>query len=311
MRKIFLVWLLLGFGILVKAQVVTIKDSQNKRPIEMATLVSQQPRAFTATNALGQADISAFKGSSRIEIRVLGYKPVVQTYSQLEEASFILMLTRTNVSLDMVVVSATRWNQTARDVPGKITSIPMMDVVLQNPQTAADLLASSGEVFIQKSQQGGGSPMIRGFATNRLLYTVDGVRMNTAIFRAGNLQNVISLDPLTMENTEVFFGPGSVIYGSDAIGGVMTFQTLTPKLSANGKPVVNGTALLRYASANSEKTGHLDVNVGWKRWALLTSISSNDYGSLKMGSHGPEDYLRTFYVSRIDGQAQVITNPNP
>ncbi|MFA6352592.1 MAG: TonB-dependent receptor plug domain-containing protein, partial [Bacteroidales bacterium] len=296
MRKIFLVWLLLGFGILVKAQVVTIKDSQNKRPIEMATLVSQQPRAFTATNALGQADISAFKGSSRIEIRVLGYKPVVQTYSQLEEASFILMLTRTNVSLDMVVVSATRWNQTARDVPGKITSIPMMDVVLQNPQTAADLLASSGEVFIQKSQQGGGSPMIRGFATNRLLYTVDGVRMNTAIFRAGNLQNVISLDPLTMENTEVFFGPGSVIYGSDAIGGVMTFQTLTPKLSANGKPVVNGTALLRYASANSEKTGHLDVNVGWKRWALLTSISSNDYGSLKMGSHGPEDYLRTFYV---------------
>ncbi|MCK9324427.1 MAG: hypothetical protein M0P69_02930, partial [Bacteroidales bacterium] len=77
MRKIFLVWLLLGFGILVKAQVVTIKDSQNKRPIEMATLVSQQPRAFTATNALGQADISAFKGSSRIEIRVLGYKPVV------------------------------------------------------------------------------------------------------------------------------------------------------------------------------------------------------------------------------------------
>ncbi|MFA7409467.1 MAG: TonB-dependent receptor [Bacteroidales bacterium] len=311
MRKIFLVWLLLGFGILVKAQVVTIKDSQNKRPIEMATLVSQQPRAFTATNALGQADISAFKGSSRIEIRVLGYKPVVQTYSQLEEASFILMLTRTNVSLDMVVVSATRWNQTARDVPGKITSIPMMDVVLQNPQTAADLLASSGEVFIQKSQQGGGSPMIRGFATNRLLYTVDGVRMNTAIFRAGNLQNVISLDPLTMENTEVFFGPGSVIYGSDAIGGVMTFQTLTPKLSANGKPVVNGTALLRYASANSEKTGHLDVNVGWKRWALLTSISSNDYGSLKMGSHGPEDYLRTFYVSRIDGQDQVITNPNP
>jgi hemoglobin/transferrin/lactoferrin receptor protein len=67
--------------------------------------------------------------------------------------------------------------------------------------------------------------MIRGFATNRLLYTVDGIRMNNATFRGGNIQNVISLNPLTMEGTEVFFGPGSVLYGSDAIGGVMAFQT--------------------------------------------------------------------------------------
>jgi hemoglobin/transferrin/lactoferrin receptor protein len=311
MRKIFLAWLLLGAGIVGHAQIVTIKDRENSRPIEMATLASQQPRAFATTNAVGQADISAFKGSARIEIRVLGYKPVLKSFAELEAASFSLMMTRTNVTLDMVIVSATRWNQTTRDVPGRITSIPARDVALQNPQTAADLLASSGEVFIQKSQQGGGSPMIRGFATNRLLYTVDGVRMNTAIFRAGNLQNVISLDPFTLENAEVLFGPGSVIYGSDAIGGVMTFQTLTPKLSANGKTVVSGQATMRYSSGNSEKTGHFDVNVGWKRWALLTSASSNDYGDLRMGAHGPDDYLRTFYVSRIDGRDQVIANPNP
>jgi hemoglobin/transferrin/lactoferrin receptor protein len=73
--------------------------------------------------------------------------------------------------------------------------------------------------------------MIRGFATNRLLYSVDGVRMNTAIFRSGNIQNVISLDPFAAEHTEVLFGPGSVIYGSDAIGGVMSFQTLSPQFS--------------------------------------------------------------------------------
>ena len=112
---------------------------------------------------------------------------------------------------------------------------------LHNPQTAADLLSVSGEVFIQKSQQGGGSPMIRGLATNRLLYTVDGVRMNTAIFRGGNIQNVISLDPLAMENVEVLFGPGAVIYGSDAIGGVMGFQTLIPELSSNKDEFVTGT----------------------------------------------------------------------
>jgi len=71
--------------------------------------------------------------------------------------------------------------------------------------------------------------MIRGFSANRLLYAVDGVRMNTAIFRSGNLQNVISLDPFAISKTEVLFGPGSVMYGSDAIGGAMVFETLSPE----------------------------------------------------------------------------------
>ena len=73
--------------------------------------------------------------------------------------------------------------------------------------------------------------MIRGFSANRVLIVVDGVRMNNAIFRSGNLQNVISIDPNMIELTEVIMGPGSVIYGSDAIGGVMNFYTTTPKLS--------------------------------------------------------------------------------
>ena len=164
--------------------------------------------------------------------------------------------------LDEVVVSATRWRQTSSNVPSKIITISPREVTLQNPQTAADLLGISGKVYIQKSQQGGGSPMIRGFATNRLLYTVDGVRMNTAIFRAGNIQNVINLDPFATESTEVFFGPGSIIYGSDAIGGVMSFQTLTPQFSSDDETNITGKFSTRYSSANNENTGHFDVNLG-------------------------------------------------
>jgi len=76
-----------------------------------------------------------------------------------------------------------------------VTSILKPVILIQNPQTAADLIGISDEVFIQKSQLGGGSPMIRGFATNRVLIVVDGVRMNNAIYREGNIQNIISLDP--------------------------------------------------------------------------------------------------------------------
>jgi hemoglobin/transferrin/lactoferrin receptor protein len=225
----------------------------------------------------------------------------------LESEAFKISLETSNLSLDEVVISGSRWRQSSDNVPSKIISISAKEVALQNPQTAADLLNVSGKVFVQKSQQGGGSPMIRGFATSRLLYSVDGVRMNTAIFRSGNLQNVINLDPFAIENTEVLFGPGSVIYGSDAIGGVMSFQTLTPQLSLTDKAYITGKANVRYSSANNEKTGHFDVNLGFKKWAFVTSITSWDYDNLRQGSHGPEDYIKDYYVQRQDSTDVVIT----
>jgi hemoglobin/transferrin/lactoferrin receptor protein len=311
MKKIYLLWCLLGFGSMAAAQIVTITDQETDEPLELVTLISHTPEAFAATNAQGQARLAAFAGSEAIEIRSLGYETQTKSFAELSSAGFQVALVPTGINMDEVVVAATRWNQSTSDIPSKVINISPATIALQNPQTAADLLGISGKVFIQKSQQGGGSPMIRGFATNRLLYTVDGVRMNTAIFRGGNLQNVISLDPFAMEKAEVLFGPGSIIYGSDAIGGVMSFQTLTPQFSLSDKLLTSGKAALRYATANNEKTGHFDINVGWKKWALVSSISSNDYGDLRMGSHGPEDYLRPFYVQRQDGVDIVVTNDDP
>lgn len=306
-----MLWLCMLVHTLCYTQIITIKDRETHQPLEMATLLSAKPKAFEMTNAKGQADISAFRGSEKIEIRLLGYQTETASFETLEGAGFMVMLSHSGLSLDQVVISATRWNQPKREIPAKITSITAREVALQNPQTAADLLGNSGEVFIQKSQQGGGSPMIRGFSTNRVLLSVDGIRMNTAIFRSGNLQNVISLDPFAIENTEVFFGPGSVIYGSDAIGGVMNFQTLTPQFTLENKPFVSGKAIARYASANHEQSGHFDLNVGWKKWALVSSFSHNNFGNLRMGANGPDEYLRPVYVQRQDDTDVIVANDDP
>lgn len=293
------------------SQTITITDQQTKDPLYLVNISSADKNVVVTTNVHGKANISAMQWASDIEISYLGYETKRTTFTELEELRFNVQLTPKSISLDHVVVSATRWKQTTSEVPHKIARITSETVALQNPQTAADLLSVSGKVFVQKSQQGGGSPMIRGFATNRLLYTVDGVRMNTAIFRSGNIQNVISLDPLAIENTEVFFGPGSVMYGSDAIGGVMSFQTLQPRLSSGSETEISGNALVRYASANNENTAHFDVNVGWKKWALVTSISSNRFDHLRMGSHGPDDYLSNYYVTREDSTDVVHENEDP
>ena len=311
MLKQLLGVLFFGFTAATFSQNITIKDNETGDPLESVTLVSEDKKVYVVTNNKGQADVSDFVGFTKIIVQSLGYETQLISYNQLELASFQLYLQSSLLAMDEIIVAANRWKQHARDLPVKITSISKKDIQLQNPQTAADLLTVSGKVFMQKSQQGGGSPMIRGFATNRLLYAIDGIRMNTAIFRGGNIQNVISLDPFATERTEVLFGPGSVMYGSDAIGGVMSFQTLTPQFSNEEKTVVSGSAVTRYSSANNEKTGHFDVNVGWKKWASVTSISSNDFGDLRMGSHGPEEYLRPFYVQRQNGVDVVVTNDNP
>jgi len=217
-------------------------------------------------------------------------------------------------TLDNLVLSANKWEQKLNEIPNKIVKVNKFEILRNNPQTSADLLGQSGSVFIQKSQLGGGSPMIRGFATNRVLLVADGVRMNNAIYRSGNLQNVISIDPLSVETAEVIFGPGSLIYGSDAIGGVMDFHTLEPRFSKDKKTLVKGSVLGRYSTANKEKTFHADINLGWQKWSLLSSFSYSSFDDLKMGKNGrtgQDNYLRPEYVERINNNDSIVQNGDP
>ncbi|PKV63154.1 TonB-dependent receptor plug domain-containing protein [Pontibacter ramchanderi] len=312
MRK--LLFLIGGLCLLPTAtfsQILTVRDQVTQQPLEMVQLSGKTSDQIHFTDRKGQVDISSFSILDSLVVRLVGYDQRVMAYAQLERQGFELYLHENNISLRTVVVSATRWQQDAKEVPQRVSTIESKDVQLQQPQTAADMLGQAGEVYIQKSQGGGGSPMIRGFAANRVLLAVDGVRMNTAIFRSGNLQNVISLDPFAIAKTEVLFGPGSVMFGSDAIGGVMNFYTLTPAFATDDSPLLKGSATTRWSSANREKTGHLDLRLGFKEWAFLTSATFSDFGDLRMGAHGPDDYLRKEYVRSHNGQDEVLTNTDP
>ncbi len=310
MRQVLFV-LSLFYCISTTAQTLNILDSTSLLPVVHATVVDTLTKQYTWTDLAGKASLESFSTEAIYDIQALGYHRVTLSYNQLETQNFNLLLEPNNTELDQVVVSATKWRQPKDKSPLKVVAIKTADIVLQNPQTAADLLGNSGVVFIQKSQQGGGSPMIRGFATNRLIYSVDGVRMNTAIFRGGNLQNVISLDALSLQSAEVLLGPDSVIYGSDAIGGVMSFQTLGPKFTNSEQLSITGRGLTRLASANFERTAHVDLQLGAKKWALTSSFTRTNFGDLRQGNHGPEDYLRPFFVTHYNGQDIVRPNPNP
>lgn len=306
----FILFLLLTLATNIYGQTLTVKNKITHRPLAHVSVYSISANVADVTDERGHADLSGFEKSDSIRVELIGYRPGIYTLDKFEKLNFVLFLEETSITLDGIVVSAVRWGQSAREVPAKISAIRPTEIRIQNPQTTADMLAVSGEVLIQKSQLGGGSPLIRGFATNRVLISVDGVRMNTAIFRSGNLQNVISLDAFATQSAEILFGPGSVIYGSDAIGGVMAFQSLSPRFSDNGKPLFQGSVTSRVSSANYEKTAHGDFNIGLQKWAFLTSLTATDFDDLKMGGHGPTEYLRNEFQERVDGRDVVRPNPD-
>lgn len=307
----FFLFLFSSFFLLTSySQKVKVQDFDSKKPLQFVSVVGYPSQQSIVTNADGVGDIGILKSDDYLLFQMMGYQRLKVNLTNLHDGVNIISIEKSYFDVGEVVVSATRWKQQRRDVPQKISSISPKDFQLLNPQTAADLLSTSGDVYIQKSQQGGGSPMIRGFSTNRLLYTVDGVRMNNAIFRSGNLQNVISLDAFAMENVEVLFGPGAIIYGSDAIGGVMSFNTKTPTLSSDSSTLFTGSAVLRGATANEEQSFHVDLSIGGKKWGFLSSFSRSEYNDLRMGKNGPDDYLRDSLIVTQNGEDFIAQNAN-
>ena len=309
MNKVVYIIFFMFFAI-GSAQEIRVLDLYTKEPIINVAVFNADKSKTALSDLDGSCDISIFSSNERITFKHISYEVFKSSKSQLLRNNARAYMVIKPEQLDEVVMSISKWEQQKKDIPHKIASMNARSIAFANPQTSADLLQNSGKVFVQKSQLGGGSPMIRGFATNRLLLTVDGVRMNNAIFRGGNVQNVIAIDPYSIKNTEVIFGPGSVIYGSDAIGGVMNFYTKNAILSNTDSLSFSGNANYRFASANKENTAHLDFNLGKKKWAYLTSVSYNSFDDLKMGSRGPDSYLRKNYVTTTNGVDALVANDN-
>ena len=219
------------------------------------------------------------------------------------------------VSLNEYVFSSNKFKENKKNIAQQIQTISQKETEWAMPQNTGNLMEQTGNVFVQRSQAGGGSVVLRGFEASRVLMVVDGVRMNNAIYRAGHLQNIITVDNNLLAQTEVMFGPASTLYGSDALGGVVIFNTKNPLLSKDGRTSFNANAMTRFSSANNEGTGHINFNIGLKKFAFLTSVTYSNFGDLRQGSHSNPFYgsfgMRNEYVTRINGIDSIVANPNP
>ncbi len=205
------------------------------------------------------------------------------------------------IKLDEIIISANRSAEPLVNVVQQTLILTSEKIQQLNQVNTAYLLEQTGNIFVQKSQPGGGSPIIRGFEANKVLIVVDGVRMNNAIYRGGHLQNILTIDNAIVDRAEILFGPSSVIYGSDALGGVMSFYTKNPVLSDHKKLSLSGNAMSRFASAYQGKTVHADLNLGGRAFGALTAFTFSDFGDLRQEKNVfdkyPEWGKRYFYTA--------------
>jgi hemoglobin/transferrin/lactoferrin receptor protein len=240
---------------------------------------------------------------------------VKNSYSQLDTIPHQLQLNE-------IVISYNKTEERNNKVPQPIEIIDAKTIARSQAQTAADLIAQNGSVLVQKSQQGGGSPVIRGFEASRILLVIDGVRMNNLIYRSGHLQNIMTIDNIGLERAEIMFGPSSVQYGTDALGGAIHLFTKKPILSLDENPLTQVKIQSRYSTVNNESTTGLDINLGWKRFGSRTIFSYSRFGDLRSGRNTNPfydgEYIdRPYYIdSNFDkpgsfGIDSILTNKNP
>ncbi len=191
---------------------------------------------------------------------------------------------KTAAQLEEVVVTASRHEEEIMDSPYMAGTIPSDEIETgYMPRTVPELFKEDPAVLVQKTSNGQGSPFMRGFTGFRTLFMIDGIRLNNSVFRDGPNQYWNTVDPYCIEKVEIVKGPGSVLYGSDAVGGTVNALTKSPLMGNSGFTHTE-RVYAKYASADdsmvmrAEGDGAVDEYFGF-----YAGLSVKDFNDLSGG----------------------------
>ena len=180
MKWIFCFFCLLGTIKNLYSQEVLILDDNNN-PIPNVALFNQQKTISALSNINGEANISRFENSDLIYIQhPLYVSPPLKKSSILLTKKIYVQ--ETIYSIPEIYLHENKNIDNIKNSSEKTIFITRQEINKLNTENIAELLEKKGGISVQKSQFGGGSPNIRGFEANKVLLTLDGVRLNNAIY---------------------------------------------------------------------------------------------------------------------------------
>jgi hemoglobin/transferrin/lactoferrin receptor protein len=202
---------------------------------------------------------------------------------------FLLVLTGLQDAPETTVVLGSRSARTASSTAAGTTVVTHEELVQTGERSLPRAIGIATGIFVQETNLGGGSPILRGLIGNQILIIVDGVRLNDSTTREGPNQSLNSIDPATVERVEIVRGPASVLYGSDALGGTILVYTRdrAPASRATGAPDrargVQGALNGSWSSAVEGYMAGVEVSAATADDGLLGIASTHDWQDLESG----------------------------
>ena len=159
------------------SQSLVIKDANENKPISNVTIYNSDQSLSILSNSSGKVNLSQFNSTDTLFFSHISYEKFQIAYNKLPDLKkeLTIFLNPKTQLLSEIILSVGRSKENKDKISKKVSLITKEELFLESPTTSADLLINGGGVRIQKTQGGGGSPVIRGFEANRVLIVVDGV----------------------------------------------------------------------------------------------------------------------------------------
>ena len=181
-----------------------------------------------------------------------------------------------------LVYSVNRIAEPVFETARAVQVITAEDARRRGARTLPEALMEEAGVFVQQTNYGGGSPIIRGMIGKQILILIDGIKVNTATYRFGPIQYLGTIDLATVDRIEIVRGVGSVL-GSDALGGVINIVTRKgPPPDATTKGL-GGMVQGRFSSADQAHTEHAQVYGQGERYRFLAGATYRGAGDVEGG----------------------------
>ncbi|RNC83352.1 MAG: TonB-dependent receptor [Balneola sp.] len=264
-----------------------VKDSKNFSPISDVHISIVGTDLGTNTDQDGRFSLPYSTFPVTLELSVLGYESrSLQVYRS--DSTLAFFMKPTVLSLDEIVIAPDRTiNPITNTSPIARSSVTIEQLSDKSTVTAVELLRAESGVFVQQTSVGQGSIYIRGRAGRDVLYLFNGMRMNPSFVRSGQNQYFGAIDPLLINKLDVYRGPISVYYGSDALSGGVNISPIIYDFSEDSKLSGDLVSTFNF-EGNGEKTVHGKFAYQTPKASFFLGGSLRDFDYYKMSSRTEE-----------------------
>ncbi|MFA3781660.1 TonB-dependent receptor [Melioribacteraceae bacterium 4301-Me] len=240
----------------IKGKVIDEKDGE---PLLGVNIIIEELKIGTATNLNGDFRFDNIQeGTYTIKFSYIGHKTILKKIIVPQSEPLIIKMVEGSVNLQEVVVTGNPLEIDPKNISQSTLTIANMDLNIKRSSTIGETLNFQPGISLRSNGTAASRPVIRGFSNNRILILENGLRM-------GDLSNTsddhaVSDDGISVERIEVLRGPASLLYGSNAIGGVINVITEAIPTYIPSKP--DATVNLVTSTVNKELAGNFDFHYG-------------------------------------------------